>query len=341
MSSPRKRGHDDDDVSVTTESPSKKPNNTVVKLPPFMNTTLDFECDTTLSAQIKKIVTGLHWGEHPQVITVVNKDETSSVTTFDLGEWLENCQNAERIARLVFYDGGHIKGGLTVWNLATIPYKHLIKSVPFGQGTEYLKVKSDTRSASTFFLAGRVTNSGLTVLGSPVQSYQLNVQPPEHLFGRTMSNICYGLQLGKKVVINSFSLGISFSTRAISASSSKQTSDYPVRRPQPISAYDGRTPFALGCHRSLPTIDRDIRKGDFVIVTFTVNSYTWKKIDKDKQHGSASNGPSSPQKKAAEGYTKCVSMNIQDVILLDAGEQEAFEEEIVNDNETGDEPQIM
>ncbi|KIJ43350.1 hypothetical protein M422DRAFT_253230 [Sphaerobolus stellatus SS14] len=66
-----------------------------------------------------------------------------------------------------------------------------------------------------------------------------------------------------------------------------------------------------------------------------------KKIDKDKQHCSTSNGPSSPQKKAVEGYTKCVSMNIQDFMLLDAGEQEAFEEEIVNDNETGDEPQIM
>ncbi|KIJ48486.1 hypothetical protein M422DRAFT_247836 [Sphaerobolus stellatus SS14] len=107
------------------------------------------------------------------------------------------------------------------------------------------------------------------------------------------------------------------------------------------STYDDLTPFTLGGHHSLPTIDRDVRKGDFVIVTFTVNSCTWKKMDKAKQHSSTSNGSSSPQKKAAEGYMKCISMNIQDIIVLEAGEDKAFEEEIVNDNETGDEPQLM
>ncbi|KIJ26537.1 hypothetical protein M422DRAFT_272362 [Sphaerobolus stellatus SS14] len=89
-----------------------------------------------------------------------------------------------------------------------------------------------------------------------------------------------------------------------------------------ITAYDGQdTMFVLCCHISLPVLDRDLHAGDSVIVTFTVSWYKWRKPEQDKANGKDGSTLVSPQKKAAEGYQMAVSLNIQDVILMEANEE--------------------
>ncbi|KIJ40628.1 hypothetical protein M422DRAFT_256314 [Sphaerobolus stellatus SS14] len=62
-----------------------------------------------------------------------------------------------------------------------------------------------------------------------------------------------------------------------------------------------------------------------VIVTFTVSWYKWRKPEQEKANGRDGSVLASAQKKAAEGYRMAVSLNIQNVILIEASEEHIME----------------
>ncbi|KIJ54135.1 hypothetical protein M422DRAFT_241390 [Sphaerobolus stellatus SS14] len=294
---------------------------TLVK--PFVMTKIDLtESKSALSHQIKSIISALNWGVQPSPLTLKMGREMGLIDTFGLGEWFKASPNKEHLAKFALYDGGPIKDGQPVWNLATMPYNYLTKGQEFGQTKEYLKVIFDGSAASVFFLPYLVTHSGLTAPGAPVKSFQLNAQPLLSLFMHTISNICFGGCLGNFIVVNSYRQGINFSTLT------------------QVSTYDGwDTMFVLGHHTLLPVLDWDLRAGDFVVVTFTVSWYKWRKPEQDKASGKDGLALASPQKKAVEGYRMAVSLNIQDVILMEASEEHIVE--MVPVTEPVDEPELM
>ncbi|KIJ50629.1 hypothetical protein M422DRAFT_245261 [Sphaerobolus stellatus SS14] len=253
---------------------------------------------------------GVSPDRQPSPLTLKMGGEMGPIDTFDLGEWLKASPNKEHLTKFALYDGEPIKDGQPVWNLATIPYNYLTKGQEFGQTKEYLKVIFDESAASVFFLLCLVTHSDLTAPGAPVKSFQLNAQPPLSLFSCTISNICFGGHLGNFVVVNSYRQGITFSTLT-QGSSKNATSDFPVHRAQVISAYDGRDTIW----------------------------YKWRKPEQDKASGKDGSALASPQKKAAEGYRMAVSLNIQDVILMEASEEHIVE--TVPVTEPADEPELI
>jgi len=335
-SSPVKRGIDDNAEASASASPTKKPMRILIEKP-FIKLTIDWsETDLSVSDQIKTAILKLSWGEHPSPITCRTDSETGPIVTFDIGEWLNESLNKERISKFLFHDGGPLKQGDTIWNLATIPYEYLMKGQGFTQTAQYVKVINDGAIASRFFLPALVTNSSLATPGKRISTFQLNAQPPEHLWDRAISNICYAGALGKRVVVNSFRQGVNFSTRSQDSTS---TTDFPVRRANAITAYNGsEQAFVLGRHQTLPLLDRDLTEADFVLVIFTVGWYVWKRPQTDRVALRQSLTDTSPQKKAAEGYQTAISFNIQDVILLEAGSDHGAPqlEEYSDDEEEGE-----
>ncbi|KIJ51405.1 hypothetical protein M422DRAFT_244580 [Sphaerobolus stellatus SS14] len=290
-----KRGANDEDDIFSEQSPTKKSQTRPTLVKPFVVTKIDLtESKSALLHQIKSIISALNWGVQPSPLTLKMGGEMGPIDTFDLGEWLKASPNKQRLTKFALYDSKPIKDDQPVWNLATIPYNYLTKGQEFGQTKEYLKVIFDGSAASIFFLPCLVTHSGLTAPGTPVKSFQLNAQPPLSLFSRAISNICFGGHLGNFVVVNSYCQGINFSTLT-QGSSENATSDFPVHRAQAISTYDGRdTMFILGHHTLLPVLDRDLHAGDFVVVTFTVSWYKWRKPEQDKASGKDGSALASP-----------------------------------------------
>ncbi|KIJ36876.1 hypothetical protein M422DRAFT_260736 [Sphaerobolus stellatus SS14] len=79
--------------------------------------------------------------------------------------------------------------------------------------------------------------------------------------------------------------------------------------------------FILGHHTSLPMLDWDLH------------------AEQDKASGEDGSALASPQKKAVEGYQMAVSLNIQDVILMEASEEHYVE--TVPVTEPVDEPEFV
>jgi hypothetical protein len=91
----------------------------------------------------------------------------------------------------------------------------------------------------------------------------------------------------------------------------------------------------LGKIRNLPLLDGELEEGDCVLATFTVSWYPFS-ADPISPRSSMAD---SPDKKKEAGYNKVISLNIQDIVLLEResdedndGEEGDIEQEIINDD---------
>ncbi|KIJ52836.1 hypothetical protein M422DRAFT_242765 [Sphaerobolus stellatus SS14] len=72
--------------------------------------------------------------------------------------------------------------------------------------------------------------------------------------------------------------------------------------------------FALGKIDTLPVIPGELCEGDRVLVTYTVSWYDWRE---GEEEGKLPKTPQSPKKKREDGYSKALSLNLQQIVLLE------------------------
>ncbi|KIJ51399.1 hypothetical protein M422DRAFT_26814, partial [Sphaerobolus stellatus SS14] len=280
------------------ENPAVSPN-TAKEVKTQWVTTKIVESATPPGEQLRNILKGI-----PSVIPAaepimtIQKTVCGTVTYTDLDDVFETLESK--------MSG---KGKPKIWNLATIPPVELKAQ---GLAKKYLKKKGDNHPASLFFTLRVIMHSGVTCSQANPNSYQVTVMLPTHLGPCIFTNITKAANLSPKVWVPSYKSGINCSTRK---KGSEDTNDFPVRRFHPVDVHDARKGlFALGKIDTLPVIPGELSEGDRVLVTYTVSWYDWREGDEE---GKLPKTPQSPNKKREDGYSKALSLNLQQIVLLE------------------------